>query len=356
MRRRKPVGYTLIELIAASASATVLLVGLSSALFVSSQALNADDGVLIARTESNGRLRRLLDDVSQALEFKTRTATKLEFTVPDITGDDQVDTLVYEWSGVAGDPLTVERNGGGPLPFIKNVQSLSFEHLDRTVTATDVTVAPDPPWPILESLSAWNDPNQDLTALDLPAPAGVQAGELLIACFAIENNVTTSLTGPVGWSPIEISHENDMITLGVWWKLATDAEPATYTWTWGQAAQPVGLIMRISNQYAGNPLTSFVGNGGTSETPECSETDTTRDNSMVLRIGAFHADKLTGSGQTGVAGHTDVYMESGDRHCTLGAAYEIQTVAGATGAAEFELTMPEEYRTLTLVVAPNQEE
>ncbi|MEO1497379.1 MAG: hypothetical protein AAFV43_09535 [Planctomycetota bacterium] len=349
--RRTP-GYTLVELLAATASASILMVGLSASMYVASQGVNIDRGAVSTRTTNDLLTKRMLDDVSQALEFKQRTAEALKFTVPDITGDGAVDTVCYQWSGAAGDPLLYTLNNGTPQKYLTAVQSLSFAYLDRTVTATDVTVAPAPPWPVLKGYSSFYEHNHDMTQLELAPPAGVQPGDLLIGCVAVENNVLPTFSGPAAWTPINMDQASNKVTFGVWWRVVGASEPATYRWQWADMEQPVGLILHISNQYAGNPLTAFAVDKGTSDTPPCPATSSTLDHSMVLRLGGFDGDEITASGVTGLASHTSIFMESGEKHVSLGAGYRIQTAPANVGAASFELDKNEEYCTATLIIAP----
>lgn len=345
-------GYTLIELLVAAASASVLMVGLSSALYVSSRAMNLDDGAIARRNAADMALSRVLADVAEANRFLTLDPTSLEFTVPDRDADGLVETLRYSWSGVAGDPLLRSVNGGADIPLIQDVQSLDFAALTQSVTALDVTLAPPPPWPIVESSSSVKvDPKAN--GLTLPAPAGIQQGELLLTSLVIHNIDMATIVPPSGWAAIDLNQDVTHVTYSFWWKLAGVSEPASYLWRWTGDEGAVGVGVRISNQYAGNPITSFVGANGLSKDPECPATTTTLDNSLVLRFGGFHHDEIGTAGVTGLAGHTDVYMDK-VIDVTNGVGYRVQKSAGDTGTANFTLKSAKEYRTLTVVVAPKQ--
>ncbi|TWT47570.1 hypothetical protein [Botrimarina hoheduenensis] len=344
--------YTLIELLVATASASVLVVGLSAALFVSAKALNVDEGASIARSNGDAQLNRLLTDVGSALRFTERSPTALAFSVPDFTGDDQPETLRYAWSGTPGDPLTRSINGSAALPLVRDVRSLSFAGLEQVVAATDVTVAPDPPWPIVESFAS-----QALSSagvqVTIAAPLGIVADELLLATVVVRNDRVASLVAPIGWSLLQLEQEDGKVTLGVWWKRATASEPATYQWTWAGNEHALGWILRISNQYAGNPITAFAAANGKSKDPVGPATSSTLDNSLVVRVGGFHDDDIT-VGAPGLAGHTPVLMQASSNKCSGGCGYRPLKVAGLSGESLFALTAAQEYRTLTVIVAPKQ--
>ncbi|QDT69052.1 hypothetical protein MalM25_19780 [Planctomycetes bacterium MalM25] len=343
-------GYTLIELMVAIASASVLMIGLSGALFVSARALETDEGATLKRSRADQALSRVLSELSEATRIESASATELRFRVPDRDADGVEESLAFTWSGVAGDPLRFESQGRNAV-LLRDVTSLDFTSLTRFVAAQDVTIPPPPPWPLIEAYSSVKVESKE-TELTLPAPLGVQAGELLIASLAIHHDRSDSIASPPGWAVIDLGHEDDKVMLGVWWKLATNAEPDDYTWSWSGSTQAIGVALRISNQYAGNPLTAFSAFNGKSSAPVCSAAGVTLDNSLVLRIGGFHKDKVGTPGETGLADHTDVFMDTANGDVSLGVGHQVQEESGGTSQASFALTGDEVFRTLTIVVAP----
>lgn len=348
-----PRGYTLIELIVATASASVLMVGLSSALFVSVRALEMDNGATLQQCRAEHALSRLMADLGEATRFETATTTTLSFYVPDRNDDGLEELIGYSWSGVAGDPLMHAQSGRTAI-LLKDVTSLDFRSVLQNLTALDVTVQPPPPWPIVESTSLVEvDPKSD--SLTLPAPNDIEPGEFLLAAVAIHNDRKDSLSPPAGWSVLDLNVEDGKVTLGVWWKIATSSEPTDYTWTWSGDEEAIGVGLRISNQYAGNPITSFAVGNGNSTSPGCPTTGVTLDNSLIVRLGGFHKDKVGTAGETGLIDHTDVYMDEVSKDVSLGVGHRVQEAAGNTGVANFVLTSNEEYRSLTVVIAPEQQ-
>lgn len=345
-------GYTLIELLVASASASVLMVGLSSALFVSGRAMDLDEGAAVVRNEADLAVSRMMDDLKEARRFFEVEPTSLEFTVPDRNSDGFDETLRYSWSGVAGDPLLRQIDGGNAVALVSDVRSLDFSTLTRSVTALDVFVTPLPAWPIVESSSSVQvDP--EANALTLPAPAGIEEGNLLLASVVIHNIDVASIIPPSGWTALDLNEDANHVSYSVWWKLAGASEPTDYLWRWTGEDLAIGVGLRISNQYVGNPLTSFVGADGKSESAECPATVTTLDNSLVVRFGGFHKETVDTVGVTGLPGHTDVFMDE-TKEVSSGVGYRVQKPAGDTGTASFLLSESKEFRTLTVVVAPKQ--
>ncbi|MCA9249052.1 MAG: hypothetical protein KDA42_18145, partial [Planctomycetales bacterium] len=128
-------GYTLAELLVASASASVLLVGIGSTLYVASQSLDESASPMRRETQASEVLADLMVDLKLALNFSERTPTALTFTVPDRDGDGLSETIRYAWSGTAGDPLTYAYNNSSPTNLADNVQNLNFTAITREMLA-----------------------------------------------------------------------------------------------------------------------------------------------------------------------------------------------------------------------------
>jgi hypothetical protein len=181
----------------------------------------------------------------------------------------------------------------------------------------------------------------------------VAVGDLLLASVAVNGNRKDTLVAPSGFTVLERSEESGTVTQGVWWKLATVTEPASYTFSWTGSDRAVAWVMRITNQYPGNPITTFATAGGQSATPNCPAAGTTLDQSLVVRFGAFDGADIT-AGSPGLAGHTAVLMLASSTNVSGGCGWEVQRRAGDCGPVNFALTASEQFRTMTVVVAPKQ--
>ena len=129
------VGYTLIELLISMGSATVLVTGMGTAVYLSGEAFVADESIPGQRAEASDAGRQVLDDLKYATGFTERTDKAVTFTVPDRTGDGQPDTIRYAWSGTAGDPLTYSLNGATPLVAATNVHQFALTFDTETIAA-----------------------------------------------------------------------------------------------------------------------------------------------------------------------------------------------------------------------------
>jgi len=190
------------------------------------------------------------------------------------------------------------------------------------------------------------------TSLDIDVPPGYAADDLLIAVVAPDGD--ESLAAPAGWTLVDAGTGDARVTLGVWWKLAAASEPSTYNFSWGGSERAYGWIMRFTGHDTASPINGFAtASGSSSNAPPSPAVTTTEDNCMILRIGGFDDDDITVD-NTGLAGHTSITMDASNASlgASGGAGYVELATAGDSGASAFALTALEQYRTLTIAIAP----
>jgi len=125
--------FTLIEMLLSLAVLAIIAGAMGSTILLASKALNPDAGGGAATVAGRRAADRVLAEVGAAVAFSERSDNAVTFTVPDRDGDGAAETIRYAWSGVAGDPLTREYNGGGPEVVAENVQQFDLGYLVRTV-------------------------------------------------------------------------------------------------------------------------------------------------------------------------------------------------------------------------------
>lgn len=129
-------GYTLVELLVAMTSATLLLAGLGASVLVTTKAFRPETGVNHARANAAFAQHDLLADLKLATGFTERTDKAATFFVPDRDGDGRPETLRYAWSGVSGAPLSRSYNGVAAIPVVTDVRGLSLTYLTKAVAGT----------------------------------------------------------------------------------------------------------------------------------------------------------------------------------------------------------------------------
>ena len=194
---------------------------------------------------------------------------------------------------------------------------------------------------------------QDIT---LSIPPGTSEGDLLIAVVVTDDNETLSAPAGEGWSEIDQDVGYWSVTMGVWWKLADASESPTHQFTWGSIEEAYGWMMRFTGHDQADPINAAqVLGGDANPSPPSPAVTTTVANTMILRIGGFDDDDINVD-DTGLTDHTDITMDkssNGNGTCSGGAAYKQQDAIGDSGASSFLLTGWEQYRTITIAIAPN---
>ena len=133
----KRVGFTLLEMAVAMLAASMLLVGLSSALYLTMQATEPDLGGHQSKLDADQALADLTSELRFAKSFTTRDATAVEFLVADRDSDTNDETIRWEWSGTAGDPLTRQYNGGTIANVLENVHNFDLTYNIDEVTTVE---------------------------------------------------------------------------------------------------------------------------------------------------------------------------------------------------------------------------
>lgn len=126
-------GYTIVELLVSSISATLLLTGLASSLYLAIQSFDGTSNAA-ATTRAADVHTDILVDLKHANGFVSRASDAVTFTVPDRDGDLVDETLTYQWTGLPTAELQCSVNGNPPVTILEDVQDFNLAYLNRFVT------------------------------------------------------------------------------------------------------------------------------------------------------------------------------------------------------------------------------
>ena len=191
------------------------------------------------------------------------------------------------------------------------------------------------------------------TSITVSTPAGTAEGDLLIAAVVTDAQETISPPGGQGWT--QIAHDRNSMTLGLWWKNAGASESPNHQFTWSTNEQAYAWMMRFTGHDSAGPINTSQVAQGTSSSPTSPSVTTTVADCLILRIGGFDDDDITAD-STGLSGHTDITMDksnSGNGTCAGGAGFVQQPAIGDSGTSTFSLSANEQYRTVTIAIAPD---
>lgn len=133
--------YTMVELVLALATSTILLGGLASAMIIATKAMPDAKSPLTAAVDAAAAADQLATDLYTAHTITERTDTQLEFRVADRNADGCPEVIRYEWSGVAGTPLRRRYNDGLPQSALADVQEFDLDYDVRPLDSTYVPAA-----------------------------------------------------------------------------------------------------------------------------------------------------------------------------------------------------------------------
>ncbi|GAB5405623.1 MAG: hypothetical protein Aurels2KO_38540 [Aureliella sp.] len=346
-------GFSLMEMVVASASATVLLVGLASSVVVVSTAFDGADGGTSQTLDASLAVDELLSDLQYASTFTERTSTAVTFTVPDRDGNGVDETLRYAWDGTAGSPLTRRLNNSAPEPIISEVAALDLDYFTRTIPGLEAPVTFTPKVQYRDFSETRQTKEKD--SLKIKSPSSTEAGDLLVLAVALDGELASSLKAPVtGWTLAGLDAQRDDVALGVWWRISDGNEPkkghiirleddtSAYAW-----------MMRFTGHDTVDPIDDFQTQRGNSLFAVPPTAAVEIENSIVLTMGAFEGDAINPD-SPGVSGQEIItFDEVGDY--SGGAAYLGNTQRGASQTTYFTLKGWRPFVTATMVIKPSTE-
>jgi hypothetical protein len=209
----------------------------------------------------------------------------------------------------------------------------------KTWTFTTATTTPPPPppssGPITREATSTVVNTTATNTVTIPAPAGTNPGDVLVACLATNGGNVTSTGIPTGWQPIAtVTGISNPHTFG-YYKIA-GTEPTNYAWTLSSSVANSAGIARYSGVNTTTPLaaTTTTATSATTTSATLPALTTTTDNAMVIGCLAANtsATSLTITSPTGM---TQAWDLAGKRQEL---ADTTQPTAGTTGPKTWTLS------------------
>ncbi len=121
---RPATGYTLVEVLVSSVSMGVLMIGITGAVLLATQAV--DDSAKTSGCIRNvtSAMDEFVRDVRCASSITELSGGAMSFIVPDRNGDGLEEKIRYAWSGVVGAPLTRQINDANAAPILSEVRGI----------------------------------------------------------------------------------------------------------------------------------------------------------------------------------------------------------------------------------------
>ena len=335
-------GIQLVELLVSLTSASVLMLGVVSSIYVTSRSRD-----LVSEKSGNTFLwnqgsERLLLDLSAATEIVSHADSDITFKVD--VGEGSEKTVRYAWNGK-----------GSPLLF-SDTENQWLE-LSEPLSDFRITLADTEPQSVAD-LESFDPAGQFVfeslvyDTLDEPGkmrlPETFVAGDLLLAAVAVEDVSPGTIAELTGWTKI-FETRNSKLSLAVFYTFTPSQPYVHFNWEWAD-----DVLCAISHFRVTSASPTFTRRStvtGKSTAPYVAETNTSKDNALIVRLLATTHNSVEDE-TTNLPEHLPLLLRSTSGGPSLGAAYRTQEKAGYVSGSNFHMESSEEYITTTLVFTP----
>nr|WP_161501600.1 prepilin-type N-terminal cleavage/methylation domain-containing protein [Rhodopirellula sp. SM50] len=312
-------GYTLIEMIAAMAAASLLMLGLAASVVISTSLVepNDEDGDRI-------RDRMIMDRLQHDLRYATNVDSTSGYGVSIERADlsNQPQSLQYE---AYMDGLMRNVSGGASTQLDPLAPTVNHYVDGYTAPTSNLNTLR----PRIRDVSTAVTSGGSASSLAIQIPDGARPGDLLLLVVSSRNTFYVN-TSPSGWQPLFLSY-NAGIVLDVHGQWMSTSTPDTYLLSFFWGGDVVAAVLAIEHAngswpfgWSGSSFGTSI-NGSTSTYPRPLEnTDTIDERTLNLQ---FIASSGAPSPQTslGIASFSECVNEVGSPgtsgECSLGIAF-----------------------------------
>lgn len=142
--RRRRSGFTLVEMVLNLVVLSVVMGAVSSAIVIASRSVPNEASASVATGSAFAVVEQMASDLFGATAFNSHDAHSVEFQVADRDNDGDPETILYGWSGVPGEPLRRQYNGGLSVEVAENVQEFALTYTTRSESETTQVVSLSP--------------------------------------------------------------------------------------------------------------------------------------------------------------------------------------------------------------------
>jgi PKD repeat protein len=224
--------------------------------------------------------------------------------------------------------------------YTASVTASNGDGSSTPATMSITVTAPPPPAGISVVGSSDSMSSTASSAVTLTSPAGISAGDVLLAAFSINDKPT--VTPPPGWSSIvgPLKPNAGAELFAYYYVVAAGELPGSYAWTLSMAEKWGGGITAYRGVDASHPLdltfaVTKIDSSGTATSITSPGVTTVTDGAML--IGGLGADGATAT-TTPPAGWTEAFDSVGGKMSEH--AYKSQGRVGPSGPATWTISAP----------------
>lgn len=347
-------GIQLLELVISLTTSSILVAGISAAIFMSTRGKElADEGK--SESELWMALDRFASDVAEAKEFFTCTDQSVIFEVADRDGDNTDELIEYSWS--PGNALQYTYNGAGtPVDVTDPLDTLDMRWRTSPPQEESADSSIDPPGQYLyqSHRAKWvSDGFWILGGVSntVTIPETYQAGDLLVAAITTGKRQSGDITTNSSWTKIfQTDRQSGNFSLAVFYTFAPSGSSVSFSYP--TQTESHAVVGHFQSPTSTGFMDDFATNEGNSGSPGAPAALASSPNSLVVRvIGTRQKDVLQESSH--ISGHMPIYFRSGsNERPTVGIAVQSLATSGTVPAANFNLSGTNHFATGTLVFAP----
>jgi hypothetical protein len=196
----------------------------------------------------------------------------------------------------------------------------------------------------------------DATSLTIARPAGVVAGDLLLAVVGHQGGTARGMTPPPGWTPVPNGDyaQGTNARIHAWYLIAGASEPDSYTFTitGGSGQDTSGALFAITGASAAAPINASLGqvNASSSKTATAPSVTTSAANTLLLYCAAVSTG-VTFTPPSGMTEQLDLGTTGTYKVTTTIATQELAG-AGPTGPRAATTSVSTRGVALTIAIGP----
>jgi hypothetical protein len=169
------------------------------------------------------------------------------------------------------------------------------------------------------------------TSLSVNVPAGIVAGDVMLAQVSVRGGSGTTISAPSGWTQIVVDNSGTALQQGLYYKVA-GTEPVSYSWGFSSSQRASAGIIAYRGVDSLAPINAFsTSNAGSGTMVTAQAVTTTVSNAQI--VGFYSTGTV--SSFTPPAGMTELYDvkgAAGPNGVTIEAADAVQPTAGSSGS------------------------
>jgi hypothetical protein len=271
-------------------------------------------------------------DVTVTLSATDPETCELDFTLTSAPTNGTLGALTDEPCSATNpnsDSATVTYT---PDAGFTGTDSFSFKASDGELDSNRATVTitvTEPGGGDISFVAASSAANATATTLTIGAPAGVSAGDVMVASIDVRGK--PAITPPAGWTLIRSDVNGSTMKLETYYRIAGSSEPSSHTWTFSNTLGAAGGIVAFRGVDTAAPIDASGGQVNASSTliTAPSITTTVPDTALVGSFG-LRGDTAIAP-PSGMTERWDRASNAGSSKITSAGATEGRATTGATG-------------------------